>query len=716
MTRVLPFTTPSSQSTLVVSNVKKMPELWAFVEGIFNTVLSSLYGDQNGLLQKIKRRDDLDVHVLLDGDQPKGLIMTKKVISGWELKGADLKIKALWVDPEGQAPEMYGTALLEYAQAYAKTIQQPNCPPTHLSIGLSGCQTQSIEISKKKGFKITSEIPHYYAANNSKVILEVPSDALSLDKLEKAADENFECLRAIRSIKELRAFLKNLSPSSVISLKLPPQADDYWLAELARLSFLSTLDVSNCAMIKGSGFEAIVHLPITILNLSNLGSLLGSHLKHIAKLPLEFLDLSLDSTNKKDLICDDDIRHLSRLSLKSLNLSGRAMITHVGLAHLADMPLTSLSIERSGIVAQSGTLNKTNGLENLNHFPLTSLSVTFSQITFSSISNRNELFFPLSLTSLNVSGLGRTGLGGYLITPPTLASLSAPVEFYLALQQKTTSLRSLDVFFDNSKDFASLSRWPLTSLTLRGGSPVQPNTAIRRSDQDLAHLSNLPLTSLKLQNVPLTDNDLEHISRLPLKFLDIDIGKITAVGLERLLTLPLKHLRIQGRLSGEYLEVISKFSLISLEIVDSYGNIDDQSLSHLSNMPLETLVLGNCFNVTQEGIGSLPKTITSLTMGGGLDDIEDLRPLSRLPLKRLFYTSSITATDKVVEHISKMPISHLTLTNCEKLTDKSLEYIAKMSLMDLRLEKCAKITDGGIKKHLSHWPVILSEQLLSFGS
>jgi len=138
--------------------------------------------------------------------------------------------------------------------------------------------------------------------------------------------------------------------------------------------------------------------------------------------------------------------------------------------------------------------------------------------------------------------------------------------------------------------------------------------------------------------------------------------------------------------------ILSLFpNLTSLDFSRTSTYTDDDWLKAIQNLPLTSLNLEGCFEITNEGLESLSKMpIIYLNLTGcwNINNLQSLQnTLSSLNL------STTYISDSELEPLSKLPLVFLNLANGQ-ITDNGLKSLPK-SLTFLGLSGCRNITDNG---------------------
>jgi hypothetical protein len=172
----------------------------------------------------------------------------------------------------------------------------------------------------------------------------------------------------------------------------------------------------------------------------------------------------------------------------------------------------------------------------------------------------------------------------------------------------------------------------------------------------------------------------------------------------------------------EVSEHLHKFALLRFERADLQGlNITDKALAHLGKMPLKTLYLDSCLDVTDTGLHfagpngitnaglahlvDLPLTLLSLKFCCNITS-EGFAHLARLPLKRLLLNFCSQITDAGLAHFAALPLEQLSLEQASNITDDGLAYLRALPLQHLNLSGCKRITNAGLE-HLAGLPLLV---------
>jgi hypothetical protein len=141
------------------------------------------------------------------------------------------------------------------------------------------------------------------------------------------------------------------------------------LLHLAALSQLQELCINSCSSIGDAGLAHLANLPLTALDIGDCPEITHAGLVHLSKMPLVslhlwgcLLDNPLPGTahglsylsdlklQKLDLAYmggdtfNDALVHLQAMPIQRLRLDGTAVLSDAGLAHLAKLPLKTLSL------------------------------------------------------------------------------------------------------------------------------------------------------------------------------------------------------------------------------------------------------------------------------------------------------------------------------------------------------------------------------------
>lgn len=120
---------------------------FSLVEDFFSTTIETLYGDQSRLLKKIASGRNRLCEILMNGDEPLGLLVCKQSLSG-----ADLVVETLALfDPENQSGKGYRSMLLRRVFSIANSRRAA-------SVCIKVSNSDSIfSFLQKKGFSAKSE-------------------------------------------------------------------------------------------------------------------------------------------------------------------------------------------------------------------------------------------------------------------------------------------------------------------------------------------------------------------------------------------------------------------------------------------------------------------------------------------------------------------------------------------------------------------------------
>ena len=267
----------------------------------------------------------------------------------------------------------------------------------------------------------------------------------------------------------------------------------------------------------------------------------------------------------------------------------------------------------------------------------------------------------------------------------------------LASMPDRTFVKKLDLSQSNfaEDDFLTLEKFGGKFTNLQ-----QLNlSAINIKDHTLACLSWMPLKSLDLScckmitNVGLTHlSGMRHLTELHLE----RCPQITNAGLQHLSAMPLEILSLPFEITDDDIQHLPR-TLKSITPIG--GDITDAGLSQLSHLQLTSLVLEDCANITNEGMKYL-SYMPLQTLNLSYSNITDsgLACLARLRLTSLNLAWCAQITDNGIEYLSDMPLQHLVLRGCNMLTDMSMLMIRVMQLISLDLSGCKRITQDTLRE------------------
>lgn len=152
--------------------------------------------------------------------------------------------------------------------------------------------------------------------------------------------------------------------------------------------------------------------------------------------------------------------------------------------------------------------------------------------------------------------------------------------------------------------------------------------------------------------------------------------------------------------------------LTVLDVSDDFyrnGFFDDRHLSNLRGVPLNTLVMGGCQRITDEGVKFLKGfPLTDLTLDSPHITSKGILALEGLPLTRLHLTFCGVLGDEILKSFKKMPLRDLSLGYWNEnrvghtITDSGLQYLWDLPLTKLNLALCELVTVDGCLALRSH--------------
>ncbi|XP_053742793.1 dynein regulatory complex subunit 6 [Synchiropus splendidus] len=221
----------------------------------------------------------------------------------------------------------------------------------------------------------------------------------------------------------------------------------------------------------------------------------------------------------------------------------------------------------------------------------------------------------------------------------------------------------------------------------------------------------------------LSDQGISHLadgsSASKLKELNVShCGVITDEGVrriaQRLVELRRLNLSYCDRLSDAALAGLSGSSLHSLDV--SGCNIHDQGLAALEKIPIKTLILADCINITDDGIEVLCQHVRHLEHV----DVSHCTSLSDTSVRALsFYCPGLVAlrvsgclklTDMAVQYLTSgaQYVRELDVSGCVLLTSRSVRLLLKICppLSSVTMTCCSGISGfsaSQLKPHVQHW-------------
>jgi len=235
------------------------------------------------------------------------------------------------------------------------------------------------------------------------------------------------------------------------------------------------------------------------------------------------------------------------------------------------------------------------------------------------------------------------------------------------------------------------------------------NTSNFLDQKDLASLAstakqyknwrNLPGTDA-IVTIPSTVNTTEEILKILGQYQQPDSKEDNKSSPKNNIT-SLDLSKCKYVVTDELLKAISgllpKLKTLNLE----YAAITDTGLSHLSNLPLQTLDLYSCRAITGAGLAHLSRLTSLQTLDlslcreitdAGLAHLRNLKSLQTLDLR-----SCRAITDAGLAHLSRLTsLQNLYLSACTEITDAGLAHLSGLLLQTLDLSLCREITDAGL--------------------
>lgn len=271
----------------------------------------------------------------------------------------------------------------------------------------------------------------------------------------------------------------------------------------------------------------------------------------------------------------------------------------------------------------------------------------------------------------------------------------------------------------------------------------------RLTDVGLQHLGGFPLQSLSLfECTSITNEGMSHLRNLSLTSLDISkCYGIWSSGLRCLSGMPLTNLKMGGLKEGleTTLAVVRSLPLISLDLTSCYfdemfwdmrighlrgmlrlqnlnlgrvDGLDDLDLVHLAGLPLTSLSLGWCPEVTGAGfaaLGGMPLKYLDLS-ASGISDF-GLANLHGFPLTHLWLSYSGGWSNAGLANLRGMPLEALDIKGCWHLSSKGLWELQGLPLTSLTVSKSGrwKLWPGlaALRRNVAPVPVSTTQTLLA---
>lgn len=202
------------------------------------------------------------------------------------------------------------------------------------------------------------------------------------------------------------------------------------------------------------------------------------------------------------------------------------------------------------------------------------------------------------------------------------------------------------------------------------------------------------LQDLRLRNA--SDDWLKHISKMHnLTSLHLCNSSLSGGGLKEIVALQnLVHLDLNDSydVDDDGLAHLSKLPCLKILKV-SQSEVSDQGIAHLVALPLESLDVSHCQQVTNECVRSLCKIASLTELDASFTHVTAVG-FNRLVKIKTLYLEHNNVTDLGLEHLSQVAsLETLNLAYC-CFTDQGLKHLSKLRLKRLLLENCANITDG----------------------
>lgn len=368
---------------------------------------------------------------------------------------------------------------------------------------------------------------------------------------------------------------------------------------------------------------------------------------------------------------DQDLALLQKLPIQTLDLSGCEEISNDGLAAVAHLPIEQLKLcsPESAVCKVTGA-----GLKHLQRMPLKDLR----------INNCDDLSTGLhSLASrpLKILDVSYFGIAGSFVTDEGLSYLKD-----LPLERLNLDW-CCELSAEGLKNLAGL---PLKELSAIGqgdsltealpsfrGMPLERlKSRVRLEDRELCSLSQSPMRDLEFAWGPeITQRGLDALGNLPLeKVRIICCEDMTQLSLRALAGPQLKRLQLVG--CGPSLgSALQELAVSLLEELSLDCPITDDDLWALRRLPLKTLHLKDCSQLSDDG----------------------LRALEQMPLEELHLLECGKLTGLGLKYLSGAPIHTLSLRAAESLRDSNLGLLAEFPMESLSLIDCVNISRAGLK-------------------
>ncbi len=152
--------------------VRKDPKKMEIVKGIFQNILTPIYGPQNSAVEKIERAQNRTCRLLYEGASPKGLLVHKDQPSNecTQYGGVpnSLEIKTLLViDPEKNSGKGFGSQLL--SRVFDKA-REANAHAVHVTVSES--KPDALAFFKKHSFEVIQACNDRYKKGVTEYVLQ----------------------------------------------------------------------------------------------------------------------------------------------------------------------------------------------------------------------------------------------------------------------------------------------------------------------------------------------------------------------------------------------------------------------------------------------------------------------------------------------------------------------------------------------------------------
>lgn len=339
----------------------------------------------------------------------------------------------------------------------------------------------------------------------------------------------FEHLAKLENLESLNCWGTVLANSNIGLLARLPRLTDLnigsceqltsdALAFVAKLPHLTTLNVSDCAWISG-GFKHLSRM-LTLEHLFATGCLINDDLEHLQRLPLKTLDVSCNDIEPSGLAAISNITTLTRLEIRECFSAADGFDSLLNLKHLTRLAVDQICDRTMSAQLESMhnlTSLELNGSECVDLSKLAGLKLRSLMMFNCMVKDKDLVHIPNTVKELN--------LGQNMITDAGLESLACLphlIHLYLA----------------DSK----ITDYGVEQICIAKGLKILTLSETRITDQGVAHLATLPcLETLNVAGTAITDSGCAHLAQVKtLKILNLDGCKITDAGID---LLPLYNLR-----------------------------------------------------------------------------------------------------------------------------------------------------------------------------